>query len=631
MLPHVGDIDIMSHHNNHLAIPRGQPPATELPAEFQSSVKVFEIIDSHLSGYVYLELRYLLTKCTNSGRYNATEYEVRNAFLRKYHTEGFEEHGPAYVHSTNFAKLLSIDVVFCVRCLSWPSQAADWPTRHRNNGWPDSATVNRVVNNGCDVVQVAHRQCRQNEWMKLFQWRLSFSRAEIVLIKSWIPVQQIVYHLLRVITKTEKCTQSAENSGVSTLSNYHIKTLMLWACELKPQSWWTGDLSLTRISVELLHTLAVWLTETRCPHYFINNCNLLDKSFAVETLARRLLRIDKYWLSSWFITSYIKQSIQICPESVSRLFEDVRTSTKLENAVSAVVHWRLNTTTVDLWLAFYFSKIQIEGVVYKYYVTEWSCICWMTEFSKIDPCLSAYLTAVLQLEAVRNIKIGSANDTLMNAVAVTTAHFVSSYRYISSYYYDERMSSLLNKVVVMARKCQPLALNSIDCNTYASELVELLQQSAIELLSTLRRFEARDFGSVATTVTTDFDALYAYKHGDYQRCLQLSADNVRKLWFARGNMPHVSMSPMFIELFDDDIVSLVALTLIINPKCTDESKYYTVTQLTLSLYLMTQCQLKLRHSLTSLTQTFNYIEVAQRKHDVRSTLDQLTLRLIERK
>jgi len=57
------------------------------------------------------------------------------------------------------------------------------------------------------------------------QWRLSFSRAEIVLINSWIPVQQIVYHLLRDFMKTELLRDSADNSEADTLSNYHIKTL----------------------------------------------------------------------------------------------------------------------------------------------------------------------------------------------------------------------------------------------------------------------------------------------------------------------------------------------------------------------------------------------------------------------
>jgi len=62
MLPHVGDIDVMYHWNTLLAIPRGHPPPTQLPAEFYNYAKVFEIIDSHLPGYVYLQARYLLTQ-----------------------------------------------------------------------------------------------------------------------------------------------------------------------------------------------------------------------------------------------------------------------------------------------------------------------------------------------------------------------------------------------------------------------------------------------------------------------------------------------------------------------------------------------------------------------------------------
>jgi len=53
-----------------------------------------------------------------------------------------------------------------------------------------------------------------------------------------------------------------------------------------------------------------------------------------------------------------------------------------------------------------------------------------------------------------------------------------------------------------------------------SDLVQLLQQAAVEHLTTSRQLEARDFGSIITIVTTDFEAMYAYKRGDYQRCLQ---------------------------------------------------------------------------------------------------------------
>jgi len=624
MLSHVGDVDIMAHANTMLAIPRGHPPPTQLPAEYQDYVKVFEIIDSHLSGYVYLEPRYLLTKCNGGCRHKATRYEERNvcASMRFPDSSKSRRHGPAYQHAGKDG-YLPYDLVRCFHCLSWPSQAADWPSRHRSNGWPDTATVDRVVNNGCDVVAIAHRQCKDDEWISKCQCRLSFSRAEIALINSWMPVQQIVYHLLRVFAKTEQLTESADNSGVGTLSNYHLKTLMLWACELKPKSWWTDDLSFMRICVELLHTLAVWLTEIRCQHYFIENCNLVDKSVDFEMITSRLLSMDKSCLSSWFVNNYIRQSVRICPESVSRLFDDVSTITELENAVSAVVEWRLNTTTLDVSDAFQFAEYNIANGVSEFSVSAKSCVCWMTELSKIDAHLSVYFTAVVFLHAVHKIGTGSLMRNLMQAVAVAAGNFVES-----SNYDNERVFSLLNKVVIFSRECQTQVMNVTDRNT--SELVELLQQTAVELLTIFRHFEAREFGPTVTIVTTDFEALYAYKFGNYRRCLQLSTQNVHALLYAK-RVREISTFPMFIQLMDDEIVSLTALTLIINPECRKDNWYSGITQLTMSLYLINQCELKLYSSVTSLAPILDYIEVAQRRHTVRWTLDHLTLKLIERK
>jgi len=174
------------------------------------------------------------------------------------------------------------------------------------------------------------------------------------------------------------------------------------------------------------------------------------------------------------------------------------------------------------------------------------------------------------------------------------------------------------------------AINAVELHT--PELVEFLQQSALEHLTTYRQLEAQQFGPVAAIVTTDFEALYAYKLGDYQRCLQLSTQNAYTLLFA-DDMPSLDVwtFPVFLQLMDDDIVSLTALTLIVCPECRNDPSNVRVTQLTLSLYLMTQCQLKLHHSVTSLAQTLDYIEVAQRRCPLCETLDNLTLKLTERK
>jgi len=802
MLPHVGDVDVMYHLNTQLAIPRGQSPPSQLPAEFNNCVNVFEMADSNHGGYVYLQLRYLLTECPDEGEYKFVEYS-RHRHL--FNGNRWFSHGPATFHPST-TTTLGIDTVRCVRCLMWPSQAADWPIRHRNYGWPDSATVDRVVSIGCDVVGVAHRQCRQDEWMRKHQWRLSFSRAEIVLINSWMPVQQIVYHMLRFFMKTQELTDSGNHYEACTLlSNYHIKVLMLWASELKPNSRWTDDFNLVRMCVQLLHYLADWLADARCQHYFINNCNLIDNSFNLANIRDQLLSVDEMWLSKWFVENYIQNCFQLCPRSTSQLLNDVSTSMKLQNAVSAVVAWRLESSLLDSYEILNSAEYQIPFVVYTLSLNTRSVACWLTELSKIDARLCVYFRAVAMLyDAYRSLRRGL-NDEQLQGLATLFGNFATAGRYSNNFTSSlslekatmlmtvavnkslstvQRIEIELSKAYLYRTlKCKDSDSDSIYClaNVYlallyyttrqyqtaldhctlviqaehlsrcssrvvhgeilpkidgdidnvlglavfyqhvrstalslqkqtqqcsvfttqlfayylhtkyllvttcdrfmqtsspdslkryelcitdtkqlfisdvllfvalsgslkqkckepiiiptehnAPDLTELLQMSAVEHLTTYRQMEARDFGSVVTIATTDFEAVYAYKRGDYQQCLQLSTQNVHTLLYA-VHMPNIRIFPEFIQLLDDDIVSLTALTLLVNPECRNHSFYVTVNQLNLSLYLMTQSQLKIRHTVTSIAQTLDYIEIAQRRRKVDQILNQLTLKLIERK
>ena len=253
MLSCIGDIDIMHHSGDDLAVADGYGLLTNLPAKFHSRPKIDDIIDSdEYPGYVYLALSELTRKDIDAGKYDSLPESFTDLGLRVYLDRRYmtQVHGPAMLvnyrsyHShyvshdhvtapftTNTSR---IDVVPCVRCLSWPLQAKNWLVQHRNYDWPDSATIHRVCSNGCDVVCAVHHQCREDKWMASHQFRLSFSRAEIILLNSWMPVQQIVYHMLRFFTKDiEGLRDIIDNAG---LSNYHFKTLMMWVCELKPKS-----------------------------------------------------------------------------------------------------------------------------------------------------------------------------------------------------------------------------------------------------------------------------------------------------------------------------------------------------------------------------------------------------------
>jgi len=102
MLSSIGDVDVMFYFNTDLAIPRGHPLPTQLPAEFHSYVEVHEIIDSHLPSYVYLVRRYIMTECVDDGKYNAMESDTLAVLSNDFYTGDASMHGPAIVTlSTN--------------------------------------------------------------------------------------------------------------------------------------------------------------------------------------------------------------------------------------------------------------------------------------------------------------------------------------------------------------------------------------------------------------------------------------------------------------------------------------------------------------------------------------------------
>jgi len=210
-------------------------------------------------------------------------------------------------------------------------------------------------------------------------------------------------------------------------------------------------------------------------------------------------------------------------------------------------------------------------------------------FSSITECHQ--LAQASLTDEVRRYRNYLRNSPEVLVTDVMVFNVVNAAKYPS---YDRLMTT--NRGETMS-----LILDHLD----TSKLVELLQQSAVEHLTACRKLEARDFGSLGHFVTSDFKALYAYKCGEYRDCLQLAAYNVNAL--IGGKRPcdvragvRVLLRPELIQLMDDDIVSLLGLMMLVNQSHKSAPPRVAISQLSLSLYLMTQCQIKLRHSVTSL-------------------------------
>ena len=336
-----------------------------------------------------------------------------------------ERHGPAFTQMYNelykpsfrYLSFSSMDTVVCVRCLIWPTQASNWPKRNRDHGWPEARTINLIVNTGCDVVQAVHPRCKQQEGMCKYQWRLSFSRAEVTLLNSWTPVQQIIYHMLRFVMKREVFAETNDSDqDAPKLSNYHIKTLMLWECEQKPQSWWSAESSLVKLCSSLLHKLSGCVANKRCQHYFINNGNLLDHFKQNASLAiRKVLDTlsDESVLLSWFIENYIRRCAECCPAEVSILFHDIYSCDSLKRVVDAVVDWKLSTLAKELYTAHYKSEGMIQSTTLLFRRDAYGIPILMKELQTFDPRLRDYFVALTSLRVAHTISAHSLTVDLL--------------------------------------------------------------------------------------------------------------------------------------------------------------------------------------------------------------------------
>src|SRR6218665_700792 len=215
--------------------------------------------------------------------------------------------GPAVKHLSEINRPTNnsneCDFVRSVWCPHWPQEAHGLLNRPRNNGWPTTDIICEVLQNGCHVVWIQHRSCRDDK----LQWRLSFSLAEVILIQSWTQTQQIVYHLLRFFAKRELIQKDCPKED-EVLCPYHLKTLMLWTCEAMPPEWWDSS-SVIVICCDLLIKLSTWLLRRKIRNYFIPEANLLyePSNFAVlHKIERRLEEFcNSEILSTWFVENYI--------------------------------------------------------------------------------------------------------------------------------------------------------------------------------------------------------------------------------------------------------------------------------------------------------------------------------------
>ena len=107
---------------------------------------------------------------------------------------------------------------------------------------------------------------------KEFQWRISFSEPERLLVTRFNDVQLMCYILLKII-KNEIIKQQIKED---TLTSYHFKTCMLYMLENTPSELWIPE-HLASCLFMCLRQLQAWVEADNCPNYFIPGENMFDR------------------------------------------------------------------------------------------------------------------------------------------------------------------------------------------------------------------------------------------------------------------------------------------------------------------------------------------------------------------
>jgi len=173
------------------------------------------------------------------------------------------------------------------------------------------------------------------------------------------------------------------------------------------------------------------------------------------------------------------------------------------------------------------------------------------------------------------------------------------------------------------------------------QMVSLITRLSLQQLLTYRHpILPRD---IAIIDVSDFRALFLYRCLLYERCEQLCQQRICELIDADSNCSIPRMSTTyheFVQLMDDDIVSVFGLIALMDKSKVQSWFSYTVTisQLTMYLYLFTACQIELDEEvktdadvLSSLAFSLDWIAVAQEMIPANQFVDHFMLKLAERK
>ncbi|KRZ11435.1 Protein mab-21, partial [Trichinella zimbabwensis] len=165
-----------------------------------------------------------------------------------------------------------VQITTAFRCGNiWPRSASHWPLPVTT--WPSLSLVHEVKQEGFDLhsKEVSTVQGKQSA-MEGDAWVMSFNQAEDILLSMGSRRKCLT------ILKTLR-DRHLDNGAAVT--NYVVKTLVLYECEKHPHESEWDELAMGERIIGVLLQLVSCLQCRKCPHYFIPSLDLLQGASSV--------------------------------------------------------------------------------------------------------------------------------------------------------------------------------------------------------------------------------------------------------------------------------------------------------------------------------------------------------------
>ena len=176
------------------------------------------------------------------------------------------------------------DEVPCLHVPDWWF-SDEFFTRHRRYNWPPKSMLENIKRYGLHLVPVG----APGSSTEKLQWRLSFSRAEVVVISDLPDLQRCAVIAFKI------CKTALGEEG-KVIKSYFIKTALLWLCEQTPTEDWK---SVTQGVLKLLDYLDHAVSSGYLPCFFWSRINLLRFASEVDrkVMKRSLGTIRQHYIS----------------------------------------------------------------------------------------------------------------------------------------------------------------------------------------------------------------------------------------------------------------------------------------------------------------------------------------------